>query len=302
MGRNTPKRNHYIPQMLLKNFCGDSRRVWVGDGKRIYAAKPRNVFVQRHLYTKSIFESSPKGTDHDDFLNSIEKSYEYEDHLSVIESRAAPAVREIVVHVRKGKCPALSIEHRDAWKRFLFAIARRTPESQNRVGGLTGHVDTFYEASKHVANLNNDPLPDRATLYQDDRVLRLKNMVMTNVNAKFAAGNDSHIENETQKFSRETGLYLVVIRIPKKSLVIGSHGLTIVDRMFVENLTATSWLPIAPDIAVGATAFPDRELLSVLDGNNGGERVISEMNRATASMSKIIVGQSEDLVRSLRKG
>ena len=302
MGRNTPKRNHYIPQMLLRNFCDESDRVWVDDGKKMYSTNPRNVFVQGHLYTRSIFENSPKDTDHEDFLASIEKSYEYEERLSEIESRATPAVQEIVDHVRQGKCPQLSIELSDAWKRFFVAIARRTPESQTRVAALTGHVDAFYEASKHVANLDAYPLPDSATLYQDDRVLGLKNIVMTNVNAKFAAGNDSHIENETRKFSQKSGLSFVVIRILEKSFVIGSHGLTMVDRKLAGNLTAISWLPIAHDIAVGATAFPDRELLSFLDGNNGGERVISVMNRTTASMSKIIVGQSEDLVRSLRKG
>ena len=99
-----------------------------------------------------MFGQSSRYTDHGDFLNSIEKSYEYEERLSEIESKAAPAVQQIVEQVRQGKCPQLSIELRDAWKRFLIAIARRTPESQDRVVGLTGHVDAFYEASKHVAS------------------------------------------------------------------------------------------------------------------------------------------------------
>ena len=123
---------------------------------------------------------------------------------------------------------------------------------------------------------------------------------MGNVNAKFAVGDDPHIENETQKFSRETGLSFAIIRIPKKSFVIGSHGLTIIDRNLVGNLTAISWLPIAHDIAVGVTFYPDREMLSILNCGNGGERFIFLMNRATASMSKTIVGNSEELVRSLR--
>ena len=110
MGRNPPKRDHYIPQMLLKNFCDGSGRVWVGDGKKIYSANPKNVFVQGHLYTRSIFGNSPRDTDHEDFLNSIEKSYEYEERLSEIESRVAPAVQQIVGQVRQGKCPQLSIE------------------------------------------------------------------------------------------------------------------------------------------------------------------------------------------------
>ena len=260
------------------------------------------MFRQGHLYTRSIFGDSSRYVDHEDFLKSIEKSYEYEECLSEIESRADPAVQQIVDQARHGKCPQLSIELRDAWKRFLIAMARRTPESQDRVAGLDGQVDAFYEASKHVATLEGYPLPDRKTLYQDDRILELKKRVMKNVNAKFAAGDDPHIENETQKFSRDTGLSFVVTRIPKKSFVIGSHGLTIVDHKLAGNLTAGSWLPIAPDIAVGVTAFPDRELLSFLDSSNDGEQLIYTINRATSAMSKIIVGQSEALVRSLRKG
>ena len=301
MGRNTPKRHHYIPLMLLENFCDESGRVWVSDGTKTYPTNPKNVFVQAHLYTRSVFGDSHEDASHEDFLSAIQKSSEYEDHLSEIESRAAPAVQQIIDQVRQGKCPQLPIELRDAWKRFLISIARRTPESQDRVSSLTGHVDAFYDASEHVANLNTYPLPDREALYQDDRVLRLKSMVMANVNARFAAGDDPHIEIETQKFSRETGLSFVVIRLPRKSFVIGSHGLTMVDRKIPGNLTAISWLPIAYDIAVGATALPDRELLSFLDSSNGGERVISLMNRATAAMSRTIVGQSEALVRSLKK-
>ena len=302
MARNTPKRGHYIPQMLLKNFCDESGRIWVSDGGKIYSANPKNVFVEGHLYTRSVFRESSKETHHEDFLKSIKKSYEYEERLSEIESKAAPAVKQIVEQVRLGKCPQLPIELRDAWKRFLIAIARRTPESQDRVASLTGHDDAFYEASKRIADSEAYPLPDRKTLYRDDRVVGLKNMVMTNVNAKFAAGDDPHVENETLKFARDTGLSFVIIRIPKKSFVIGSHGLTMVDRKLAGNFTAISWLPITHDIAVGITVFPDRELLSFLDSNNGGERVISMMNRATASMSKTIVGQSKKLVSSLSKG
>lgn len=302
MVRNAPKRQHYIPEMLLNNFCDESGRVWVANGTRVYPTIPRKVFVQGHLYTRSIFGNSLKYAAEEDFLKSIEKSYEYEDRLGEIEGRAGPAVKQIVNQGRQGECPQLSIELTDAWKRFVIAMARRTPESQDRVAASEGHVDDYYEVAKESPNRNGYPWPDRETLYQDRRVLKHKNLVLRNIDAKFAAGDDPHAEKETQRFSRETGLCVLVIRIPGRSFVIGSHGLTIVDRNLVENVTAISWLPIAPDIAVGVTPFPNREFLSFLDSNNGGEQVISAMNTATSAMSEIIVGQSEALVRSLGKG
>ena len=65
------------------------------------------------------------------------------------------------------------------------------------------------------------------------------------------------------------------------------------------DLGAISWLPIAHDIAIGATAFPDREFLTILGSDNDGEQIISAFNRATAERSRTIAGRSEALVRCL---
>ena len=187
----------------------------------------------------------------------------------------------------------------NALKRFIFATARRTPESQARYAASLGIDDAFYEGFKRVADRDSYPVPDKDVLYDDGAVLKIKEMVMTNVNASFAVGDKPNVEQETQRFLKKTGLSVAVIRIPGRNFVIGSHGLTMIDRRYSRDLGAISWLPIASDVAVGVTHFPDKELLVSLESTNDGDKLISVINTATAASSKRIAGESEELVRSL---
>ena len=288
MGANNPERQHYIPRMLLKRFCDDNRRLWVNDGDKIYHSKPKNVFVERDLYTTLDIGHA-----------SSAKNYECERALGDIESRAAPAVHQIIKQAHRGKCPQLSRSLRDAWKQFLLASARRTPESQKRVSAGSDFDDVFYEAAMAVATRDSYPLPAKEILYSDLRVLRMAQIAESNSNAKFAAGYDPHLQRQTAKFCGETGLGVAVIRIPGESFVIGSHGLAIVKSGVAQDRTDVGWLPISYDVAVCATAFPDREWLRFLDRDNGGAEFIVATNEASAKNSSMIAGRSQELVRSL---
>ena len=164
-----------------------------------------------------------------------------------------------------------------------------------------GIQDPFYQAAKYSADQDNYPLPTREELYEDANILKLRKMVMTNVNARFAAGDQTHIESETQRFANETGLCVAVIRVPNSSFIIGSHGLAIVGLHLREHLEAASWLPIAHDVAVGITASPNKERVILFGRRNRGEQKINIINRATADLSATIAGQSKTLVNSLRQ-
>ena len=122
MGANRPTRNHYIPEMLIKNFCDDSGLLWVGDQKRgkCYQANPTNVFVKNKLYVKHDYSQA---TD----------SYEYEGSLSKIESEAEPTISSLIEQARCRRNPCLNPELNNHFKKFVMALARRTPESQESV-------------------------------------------------------------------------------------------------------------------------------------------------------------------------
>ncbi len=289
--------------MLLSNFCDRKGRLWAYDKTRLeklFPSTPKNVFAERDLTVRWNFDNTRGSRDHQEFLGKTEKSYEYEDHLGKIESRAAPVIAKIIKEARRNRCPRLSPEHRRAWKRFALALARRTPESQQRVSTDKSFEDIFYEATATEAKLKQFPLSDKGTLYRDPKVLDLMGMVATNVNAKFSAGVDPHMLDEEEKFSRETGLGVAVIRIPDKSFVIGSHGIAIVESSIKGDPARGGWFPIAHDVIVTHTPYPSMEYLLPLDAGN--EFIIDRVNKASAENSWLIAGRSEDLVRSFMRG
>ncbi len=300
MRSNLSRRHHYIPKMLLKNFC-DNGSLWVGDktNKQIYRCTPENVFVKKDLYIQSSIDVS-KSHNEKEWLRDITMSDEYEKTLSQIESDAAPAIQRIIEQVRCNQCPQLSPEDRNHWKQFMLAIARRTPESRARV--MPESFDSiFYEATKKVAEKDSYMgLPDKDSFYSDPRISKLKDIIKSNNDAMFAAGDHPRGQEEVERFCREAGLGVAVICMPKRSFVIGSHGLTIVQSSYKNDPAQGSWLPIAHDVAITPSSFPDKEYLYRLDRDR--DRIIKRINRASAAQSRIIAGRSKALISSLMRG
>ena len=285
MGANRPRRHHYIPEMLLRNFCDDEETLWVGDKKRgnCYKTGPKNVFVKRNLYSHHDYN---RGTD----------SYEYEQALSNIESNAKPALSSVIEQVRSQRNPRLDLELDRHLKEFVIAMARRTPESQERVFGESDRnfEEVFDSVAKDLLKSAGYGVPEQGWFDQDSGVLKLKQTMKVNQSAKFAAGEDHILQEDSERFSRKTGWGFALIEMPKRSFVIGSHGLTVMQEGAA---LGGNWLPIAHDVAIQVTAFPDRGFRLCLDNKN--EAIIKSINTATAAQSDIIVGRSEALIRSL---
>ena len=148
MQGNDPKKHHYIPVVLLKNFRDANGFIWMTYGDKPFRMKPESAFYRKHLYTKSEFDKVQNGTGVPAFFETVSRSYEYEHRLSEIESDAAPAIRETIEQARRGNFLRLSEDLEDPLKRFIFAIARRTPESQNRVAASQRHTRSLLPSCK----------------------------------------------------------------------------------------------------------------------------------------------------------
>ena len=297
MNPNLSRRHHYIPKMLLKNFCVNGS-LWVGNraNNKIYRCTLNKAFVKKDLYMKYSIDGQ-KSSDEKKCLKDMAMSDEYEKALSQIESDAAPVIRRIIEQARSNQFPQLNLEDRTHWKQFMLAMARRTPESRARVMPESFN-DTFYKATIMVAEKESVfGLPKKSVFYSDPSILKLKNMVKSNNVGMFAAGNHPFGQEEVDRFCRETGLYVVAISNPNRSFVIGSHGLAIVKSKQKNDPAQGSWLPIAHDIAVSATSFPDKELFRQLGPDS--DQIIKRINRATAAYSQIFAGRSKALIHSL---
>ena len=283
MTANRQKRQHYVPEFLLNNFCDERGQLWVGnrEQKKIYKGAPREVFAMGHLYTKVDPVSGSR-------------SWEYENQLQTVENYAAPIVKKIIREARKGRGSGLSSEQTDIVKRFILGLARRTPESQERVSSNKPFAAIFYEVVVEAAANHGCAIPEKDSFYQNPCIEQFMKRTESNTNARFAAGDHPHEQSEEDKFCRGTGL--CVIYIPEGGLVIGSHGVAIVSWTLDSKQV---YLPIAPDVAIAPNPWPDTELLEVIPRTSDRKNLITEINRAYVESSSIIAGQSEELISSL---
>ena len=255
MSSNRPLKQHYIPKMLLKNFCDDSGQLSVFNKveKKLYRRKPEDVFVKRHLYT---------------LKNAKDRSenYEVEEEFSRLESLADPVIQSIIKCARKRKLPDLSLENWNIVKRFYLALVRRNPE----------FMETILKQNK----LFNNAFPTKDL----ERTYKIR----------FAAGNDSNNLIHTENFCRQTGLMIAVICKRKRSLVIGSYGFSIIQPRHEDDPSQGSWLPIASDIAIGPTHDLGGESLLLLGNSNDWiikrmNKASFERSRIVAGRSEALV-------------
>ena len=151
MNSNCPKKPHYVPKLLLKNFVDSKGFLCVFDKKegKFHQKTPKNTFVEKYL-TRSY-----------DF-NNENYSFEAENILSGIETRADLVIKRIIECARNNEHPKLPPEDGDAWKRFYHAMCRRTPEfAEEMLRHDERFEDIFHTAVKQVLLQQGIELPPK---------------------------------------------------------------------------------------------------------------------------------------------
>jgi hypothetical protein len=290
-----PRKNHYIPRMLLKRFCAPDGLLWVNNGDKIYRSSPRDAFEERDLNATHNVVPSAAGDRY-----SVNLSYEHEDALSKIEGNAEPAIQRIIEQARKLSPPRLSPKMQNAWKYFYIAMARRTPEAQEEIWPEAAPQDAFYKGAQMDAEKAGFLLPDKEDFFLCDDIAELAKHAERNSKARFSAGSHPILQEDGEQFARSIGLLVAVISFSEKNFVIGSRGLAIVEDNDPDDKLRGSWLPVAPNVAICATSFPDSEYLVRIGNGRDRSRKINAINNASAARSWAIAGQSEELVRSVK--
>ncbi len=61
---SVPKRQHYVPKMLLRNFTDENGWLYVFDGRvptiGVRRSRPEQAFVQKDFYTRYSYEHADK--------------------------------------------------------------------------------------------------------------------------------------------------------------------------------------------------------------------------------------------------
>ena len=279
--------DHYLPQMLLKHFCDSDGLLWVArkGQDQPFRTTPRNVFAENNLYTKHTPVANPDRTGW-----TFQRDRSSEHILAQIEGAAADPIRQVITSARKRRLPELGPDPQDALERFFFAIARRTPESQKRVRTPDAEArHELYVRLSRKAESEGVTLPSEDDFYATPAFRELIDRQFRNADAGMAAGTIPSIRRFEDRFFKTRALAVLVITQRRRSFIVGSHGIAI-----VQGMPPGSWLPIASDVAIAYHDDHQREKIGFLGTKH--DKVIRAINSASASHSTMIAGSSRQFI------
>ena len=291
-GNQRSKSHHEIPKWLLKNFCTPgSKFLWVGfkQTKEVKHIHRKRVFARDDGNTR--IDYKPKG---DGSFEAVKSDID-ETKLAKRDSEWAKVARQVLEVARDFAASGhlrlpFPADAADACKELVVAQARRTRESQDRAGLTDGNDATYARLyAKRAQELGFDLRLD-AEFQSAPAVQKVFSNLNGNLRANFASRADPALAEKERAFLRRCGLSVVVVERPGSDLVIGSHGITIVPTRSDHN----SWLPIAPDVAIGLTNKPNSCSFGRVD-----QGFVEIHNLAALELSKRIAGRSQSLVTSL---
>ncbi|MGO8149684.1 DUF4238 domain-containing protein [Rhizobium leguminosarum] len=277
---NTPKRHHFVPQMLLRRFCDQTGRLWYYNKKAphigVASGAPQALFFEKHFYT--VEENGVRDTS-------------LETYFSHLEGQANTVIEKICTAGRAGRQPKLTISEKRVWDLFLYFQWKRTPDSISAKMSFTDFEESLAESvSKFEQRFR--PLTDE----ERRRILSESGKKRLRENARVKATADPG--TAIQDVLSNMGIAIAVIRKPNKSFVIGSKTvvkLTPPGESRLGEPGVEVWLPIAPDVAVCVVPQRGHEIVMTLDN----DRWLRSLNAAILQESTVIAGRSEALIQSL---
>ena len=275
-----PKRQHSIAQMHSKRFADPNGILYVFDRrfphKGIQKRTPRNLFVERDLYTQV----------DDDGTKDVSVETEF---LARLESEASPVLEKIVTAARRGHPPNLSPVEKDIWVKFSYIQFKRVPETREKFTkelrqDIRREIN-FIGQFRPFTDIELSILDDEETM---ERLLR--NCSIQSVQMPLSKeGADILLE-------KRIGVAVIRKPKPKRSFVIGSNPvvkMSLNEQSHVSDPTFEIWLPRARDVAVSPCPGESDQVISAND------RHIRTINRSILQQSTVIAGCSRELIESL---
>ena len=220
---NEPKRHHFIPKMLLRNFTDENGFLYFYserfNEKQVRKTTPDNFGLEKNLYT----EYDEQGNKD----NSAEKLF------AEFEGRTAQIFRKIINAARNGEKPELTPSEKKALDHYIYCQWGRVPDTTDPILNRDlKESDSRYRLTREMPSEEQEKF---------EKEIRVKSLIRGVVEPN---------ERILQIFE-DKGLAVLVLRKPEKSFVIGTNPvLRIPIGLHLADPKAESWLPIAYDIAI----------------------------------------------------
>jgi len=277
---STPKRHHFVPQMLLRRFCDEDEKLWYYNKKSphigVAVSGTHRIFYENHFYT--LEEKGIKDTS-------------LETYFSQLEGAANEVIEKICITSRAGRKPNLTADEKKIFDLFFYFQWKRTPDAINSTMSyadfertLAKSVATFEQRFRQLTD------EERERIFSEAGKKRLRNHARVK-----AIGDPGAI---VQTVLDNMGIAIAVIRKPNKSFVIGSQPvvkLTPPGETGLGQPGVEVWLPVASDVAVCVIPGKGKEIVGTLND----DRWLRSFNSAMLRQSTLIAGRSAALIKSL---
>lgn len=277
---NQPRRHHFFPQMILRNFADDHGRVqfWrrnFPEGQ-VLSVNTKNLFVQSDLYSLVAADGSKD--------LSLEKLY------SQLEGTAADFFRQLFPVVRQRQAIRLSDAAWEFWYEYMYFTMKRAPAFVKHIAERSGHRRNVDKTIDDLRDKQAEVPP--GTLHWIDDPVAVDRVVK---NSLVTAQSIMPSQEVLEAFGP---LGMSIFRVPaRKSLIVGDLPIAMARIGGGSELDGlVSFMPVAPDIAVGFSRTAKQA--QVLDLSTEEVRA---MNTSMARQSWTIAGNSDRLIASLSR-
>ena len=221
MNENTPIRQHYIPQFILRNFSNDNKTIKYHDisENKNKTLEIRNVFMEKHLYN--------------DEINYADCPQKIENDLSKYESEVAPIIKRFI----ENDSFLLTLEESEKLKLFFAIMAFRNKNVKKSIINYSNETKECFK--KYQKDLNYVDFWKRNLGY------------LVNCRSLSEVLNHNKIDESIKIFMRRdcfgvAGTYFLLFeKRGDTSFIIGDAYPT--DTRVENNLHCYSYFPISPD-------------------------------------------------------
>ena len=267
-----PIRQHFTPQMLLKNFTDDKGLLHVFDTHHpengIFSTSPKNVFLQRNYNT--IYGKNGEG------------DYTVETGLSQLESSASKIIEKFIQSSQEKQVPDLTSAEKHNWDLFVRSLMVRNPRFRGDVWKIK---DQFVEKYDQIAGETGSW--DKMDIKEQER--QLNNVLKSH--PLDTEGPISKKRSYLLEVLCSKKISIAAIQDSKKSFVIGSDPVVLIGDH--EQEIKQAWLPITHNILVGHC--------SKSGWYNITAKGIRDFNEDIFKQSQIVAGRSKELIVSLSR-
>ncbi|MCY3487579.1 MAG: DUF4238 domain-containing protein [Bacteroidetes bacterium] len=276
---NIPKRHHYVPQFILRNFTDKSEKLHCFNRKtsKTYRSSPADVFLEKYLYTHRS-EDGATTTD-------------LETKLSEIEGDVAHIVEKIIKRVRRGDSIALTKHQCHIWMKFIVYQLGRHPDSLSRLlqkDSIPGHINDY---ERKYGRVPEDVKVQCLTPESKERLTR-NSWIESNLNYP------DRLYTELAPLFNGRRIAALVAKNKSKSFVIGDTGVIRYPKARHELWHPNTRLlyPISWDVVL-AWGFPrnSKDVISI------PYYEVCIANELIFNQSDIIAGCAKELIESLSR-